>query len=62
MHIVVADYRLHPLYMQTKARNVAIESYNVTRIFHRNLYNVKHTVCNCSGGHDPNHGVSKSVV
>jgi hypothetical protein len=39
-------YRLFiadPLYLHTTARNVAVQSYTVTKIFNWNLYDIKYT-------------------
>jgi hypothetical protein len=47
IHLFTVDYGLYPLYPHTTARNVAMQSYNVTKTFHGNLYNVKHMYLYC---------------
>jgi hypothetical protein len=42
--LFIAKYGLYPVYLQTRARNIAIESYTVIEIFRSNMYGIKHAV------------------
>jgi hypothetical protein len=40
--LFIVNYGLFLLYLQTTARNVAVQAYNENKTFHRNVYKVKH--------------------
>jgi hypothetical protein len=40
--LFVADYGFHPLYLPTRARNVALQSFTVTKKFNINLYDMNY--------------------
>jgi hypothetical protein len=41
-YLLTVDYELYPLHPHSTARNVAIQSCNVTKTFDINLHSVKH--------------------
>jgi hypothetical protein len=45
IHLFILDSVLYPLYLHTAASSVVVQFYSVTRMFHRNLYDIKHTQC-----------------